>query len=251
MTSRFTRDRLLVRIQLVQPKLSLPIALRLPCNSLAVEKSARIPAMMQWPAILLLGPTGSGKTPLGELLEAEGFGGRRCAHFDFGAQLRRIDETGVGPEGFGEGDVAFIRRVLREGALLENEHFHLARAILQAFVREKKIGPDDLLVLNGLPRHVRQAADVDTFVRVRNVVHLRCTPEVVQERIRLDTGGDRADRVDDSLERIAAKLRIFEERTLPLIKHYRKSGAHVVEVEVEAHSTAQEVLRSVESRLLA
>jgi len=205
----------------------------------------------RWPAILLLGPTGSGKTPLGKLLEADGLRGRRCAHFDFGAQLRRIDETGVGPEGFGEADVAFIRRALHEGALLENEHFHLARAILEAFVRERKLGSDGLLVLNGLPRHIGQAADVDTLVEVRVVVHLRCTPEAVRERIHLDTGGDRAERVDDSLDRITAKLRIFEERTLPLAKHYRERGAQVVEVEVEARSTAQELLRSVESRLLA
>jgi len=206
--------------------------------------------MNRWPAILLLGPTGSGKTPLGELLEANGFRGRRCAHFDFGAQLRRIDDAGVGPQGLGKGDVALVRRVLHQGALLENEHFHLARAILEAFAREKKLGPDDLLVLNGLPRHVGQAADVDAFVEVRMVVHLRCTPEVVRERIRLDTGGDRGERADDSLDRIAAKLRIFEERTLPLIEHYRQSGATIVEVEVAAQTTAQEALRNVECRLL-
>jgi len=91
---------------------------------------------------------------------------------------------------------------------------------------------------------------VDALVEVRMVVHLRCTPKVVRERIRLDTGGDRAERADDSLDRIAAKLRIFEERTLPLIEHYTKSGATIVEVEVAAQTTAQEALRNVECRLL-
>ncbi len=41
-------------------------------------------------AILLLGPTGSGKTPLGQALEKKGLAGRRCVHFDFGANLREI-----------------------------------------------------------------------------------------------------------------------------------------------------------------
>ena len=41
-------------------------------------------------AVVLLGPTGSGKTPLGEWLEAKGLGGRRCHHFDFGTRLRRV-----------------------------------------------------------------------------------------------------------------------------------------------------------------
>ncbi|MCX7825965.1 MAG: nucleoside monophosphate kinase [Verrucomicrobiae bacterium] len=202
------------------------------------------------PALLLLGPTGSGKTPLGELLEAEGFHGRRCAHFDFGAHLRRIDKTGVAPEGLGKADVAWIRRVLHQGALLENKHFHLARAIFEGFVREKQLGPNHWLVLNGLPRHVGQAADVDAMVDVRAVIYLRCPAEVVRQRICLNTGGDRFDRADDLLDRIAAKLRVFKKRTLPLIEHYRSAGAQIVEVEVGSRSTPQEVLQTVESRLL-
>jgi len=68
-------------------------------------------------AVLLLGPTGSGKTPLGDALQREGFGGRRCHHFDFGEQLRHA--TGVG-DGLDAADIAFVRKVLEEGALLEN-----------------------------------------------------------------------------------------------------------------------------------
>jgi adenylate kinase family enzyme len=41
-------------------------------------------------AILLLGPTGSGKTPLGQVLERRGLWGHRCSHFDFGDNLREI-----------------------------------------------------------------------------------------------------------------------------------------------------------------
>ena len=41
-------------------------------------------------ALLLIGPTGSGKTPLGELLERSGLWGRPCRHFDFGERMRRI-----------------------------------------------------------------------------------------------------------------------------------------------------------------
>ena len=41
-------------------------------------------------AILLLGPTGSGKTPLGQVLEERGLWGHTSRHFDFGASLREI-----------------------------------------------------------------------------------------------------------------------------------------------------------------
>lgn len=41
------------------------------------------------PAVLLLGPTGAGKTPLGRICAQRGLWGRSCTHVDFGACLRR------------------------------------------------------------------------------------------------------------------------------------------------------------------
>ncbi len=41
-------------------------------------------------AILLLGPTGTGKTPLGNVLAVRGWRGLPCLHFDFGANLREL-----------------------------------------------------------------------------------------------------------------------------------------------------------------
>ena len=42
-------------------------------------------------AVLLVGPTGCGKSPLGQLLERLGLKGMRCLHFDFGKRLRKIN----------------------------------------------------------------------------------------------------------------------------------------------------------------
>jgi len=42
------------------------------------------------PAILLLGPTGTGKTPLGNVLALRGWRGQPCLQFDFGANLREL-----------------------------------------------------------------------------------------------------------------------------------------------------------------
>ena len=80
----------------------------------------------------------------------------------------------------------------------------MRRALEQDFVRRARLDPDDLVVLNGLPRHVEQARDVDAHVRVEAVILLDCTPEVALERIRTNAGGDRGGRADDNVEVAAA-----------------------------------------------
>ena len=72
-------------------------------------------------AMVLLGPTASGKTPLGELLEVRGLGGRRCAHFDFGECLRRVVRQGQSDVAVSAKDVQFLRGVLETGVLLEDK----------------------------------------------------------------------------------------------------------------------------------
>ena len=80
-------------------------------------------------AILLLGPTGSGKTPLGQLLERKGLGSQRCFHFDFGEELRAITRITRPNKLWPVAETGFIRKLLKEGGLLENEWFFLAEKI--------------------------------------------------------------------------------------------------------------------------
>jgi len=207
-------------------------------------------------AILLVGPTGAGKTPLGELLESRGLRGRRCFHFDFGANLRTIGASFEGVAAAETPGVIFSPRErsvildsLAGAALLENENFPIAEKILDGFVEGKRVGLDGLLVLNGLPRHAGQARDLERSTEVCAVVNLIGTAAVLKERIRLDTGGDRAGRSDDSLEAIEAKLEIFEKRTLPLLEFYAARQVPIIKIPVGAGTTAEEILARIERRL--
>ncbi len=193
------------------------------------------------PSLLLIGPTGSGKTPLGRLLEARGWRGRRCHHFDFGAELRAAARR---PEGSGllPGELEVVRRSLETGALLEDEDFPVALKILRSFRGRRDIGAEDFLVLNGLPRHAGQAVMIEPEAAVGTVVVLEAPPDVVRERIRLDTGRDRAGRVDDDLAAVEAKLEIFRARTQPLLEHYHEKGAVLVNISVTAASSAEDML---------
>ena len=171
-------------------------------------------------AVLLLGPTGSGKTPLGQALEKKGYEGRRCAHFDFGANLREIAALKRPPRGFTVHDMSVIRDSLWTGDLLENENFPVAAKVLERFRRKKRMAKGDLLILNGLPRHEGQAAAMERIVKVVKIIYLKATLAEVRDRIRRNAGGDREGRVDDSPSEIAKKYCDFLKRTKPLLHFY-------------------------------
>ncbi len=195
-------------------------------------------------ALHLLGPTGAGKTPLGEILERRGLYGFRVWHFDFGAELRRIAQGQVPPEITPE-EVDFIRRVLSEGLLLENEHFYLAEKILKAFLGRKGARAEDLLLLNGLPRHEGQARDLLTRVDLRLAVELAVDENTLRERLARDPAGDRRQREDDTEELILRKLEWYQKRTLPLKDFYRARGISVLTLRVSAEDRGEDLYRKL------
>jgi adenylate kinase len=196
-------------------------------------------------SLLLLGPTGSGKTPLGDELERSALWERRCHHFDFGANLRAV-VAGGGSTTFEAGEIGFLRRVLEEGALLEDRQFPLAARILDGFIIDRQVQPNDVLVLNGLPRHPAQAEAIAAHASVIGVIQLECGPRVVAERLRQDTGGDRTQRTDDTESLVARKLAIYEERTRPLVDFYRHRGVPILRIEVGVGTQAVDLVRQLE-----
>ncbi len=191
-------------------------------------------------SILLLGPTGAGKSPLGNQIEKKGLRGKRCFHFDFGHELRSIADLNLSPEGFQKKDLFFIRDVLEKGLLLENEHFHIAEKIVRYFISRNDFREDDVLILNGLPRHVDQARDMADVVEVRDLVVLECEAEEVYSRIEKNTGLDRTGRIDDGMIMIRKKLDIFNSRTAPLIEHYSNMGCDILKVRITAALTPED-----------
>ncbi len=183
-------------------------------------------------AILLVGATGVGKSPLGDYLEGSGWAGCRCCHFDFGNNLRKAAEGAFDLDLLTDEDVCFVQKVLRSGALLENETFYIAENILRSFIREKDVDEGDYVVLNGLPRHEGQAQAVASVVEVKLVIYLRCLPEVIVSRIENNSGGDRGKRIDDTLPEVRNKIDIFNKRTIPLLDHYRQKNVRIEVVEI-------------------
>ena len=211
-------------------------------NTSSSESNREPPGSGLQPAILLIGPTGSGKSPLGDHLERAGFNGKPCFHFDFGSSLRRVARGEDGVTGLTDTDIEFVSTLLKGGALLEKEKFYIAERIMRYFALQTKIGIGHYLVLNGLPRHVEQAKDVDSMADVKYLINLHCTPEVVIKRIRMNTGGDRMGRIDDSPEEIQRKLQLFQNRTLPLLEHYKSHGTRVQSIDIHVETTPRQIV---------
>lgn len=207
--------------------------------------------MRKWRAVLLLGPTGAGKTPLGDLLERTGLWGKRCVHFDFGVNLRAAAAGSLGA-GLAPGELEIVRRSLATGALLEDEDFPIAAKVLMGFIAARSLASRDLLILNGLPRHAGQARDLEPYAIVAAVISLETDVETLRERLRIDPGGDRAGRIDDAPEAVADRLRIFADRTVPLLEYYWSRGVPILPVCVEVTTRPEDmaaVLEAVRDRI--
>lgn len=200
--------------------------------------------MERYPA-LLLGPTGSGKTPLGDCIDRHGWNGYACVHFDFGGNLRQAAQAAGRNSAFDPLELEIIRRSLATGALLEDGHFSIAEKLFRTFARERGVRPDACIILNGLPRHVGQARDCERLFDIRRLIHLRCTPGVVYERIRRDSGGDRAGRIDDTPAEIRKKLRVFEKQTRPLIEYSAERQIPLQPITVRAGTTPTDAYRRI------
>jgi adenylate kinase family enzyme len=203
--------------------------------------------MLDCLATLLIGPTGSGKTPLGEAMERCGIRGCRAIHFDFGAHLRAAVAH---PEKYpllAPGDVAILDNKLRTNALLEDNEFHIAEKILVFFITHNRLCRGEYLILNGLPRHAGQAEALGSLIKVKEVINLDCSAEVVRHRIANNECNDRALRKDDSADEIERKLKIFKNRTLPLLDYYRKQGVPILSIRIEKGMGIDAMLRCADT----
>ena len=112
--------------------------------------------------------------------------------------------------------------------------------------RDANADENCIIALNGLPRHLDQARDVEKLVDITRVVYLACSPVTIHRRISMDSGGDRLGRKDDSLEEVEKKIEIFQNRTLPLLDYYRSNNLPVDVINVGADTRPQDIQRYLE-----
>lgn len=196
--------------------------------------------------ILLLGPTGVGKSPLGDAIAAGGLLGHSCHHLDFGSELRGAVSGTALSKAYTASEQAFILGVLEQGLLLENEHFALAEKIIRLFLDRVKFSQTDILIMNGIPRHTGQASDISRIAAIQAVINMDCSADDVMCRLKNNIGGDRTDRVDDDISLVRKKLEVFRTRTEPLVAHYKEyPGMRIYHVNITGSMLPEEAYQKI------
>ena len=107
--------------------------------------------------------------------------------------------------------------------------------------------PDiDYLVLDGIPRNVRQAELMSDIIDVRRVFHLSC-PDRDKVILRLKKRALKDNRLDDANEEvIRRRFDIYERESLPLLSYY---GPELI-VDVDATEPPVVVLQTILSHIV-
>lgn len=158
--------------------------------------------------IVFIGPPGAGKGTQCELLSKA----LKVPHIGTGGMLRALESD--------SGEAIHLR--------IDRGHFAPDEFVLQ-MVAERLSQPDSRTgyLLDGFPRTQVQASAFDkqlvaASLKLDHVLHLQVSADVLIERLR--KRGETEKRADDAEEFIRERFRIYEDRTAPLLDHYRCQG---------------------------
>ena len=174
---------------------------------------------MKYNAILLFGAPGAGKGTQGKILGAvPNF--YHCACGDVFRSLTVESELGR----------IFLDYSSR-GELVPDEYtIRLWRAAIEGRKQSGHFQPQhDMLVLDGLPRNLKQARMLDDALNVRAVFNLVC-PDRGKLVARLQRRALRENRLDDAnLEVIQQRLETYDRETKPILEFYGPNLVHTID----------------------
>lgn len=182
-------------------------------------------------AVLLFGPPGVGKGTQGRILgNIPGF-----FHLSSGDVFRSL-EIGS-PEG------KEVYKYISKGELVPDEvTMSIWQKGLKGQIGVTAFKPyEDLLVLDGIPRNVKQAELLESEVNVMRVVQLYCGDEE-QMIHRIKRRAIRENRVDDANEQvIRQRFAVYHAQSEPVLKYYPDEMIF----QVDAMRSPAEVLKAV------
>lgn len=190
-----------------------------------VERSHQIPS------ILLFGMPGVGKGTQGTLLGTM----QNLVHVSTGEIFRGLDpESEDGKE---------VARYIDHGELVPDEvTVAIWRHWLDGKIEAGEIRPtEDILILDGIPRSVKQCELMQEHIDVLAVIHLDpADDEPIIERLRGRAMTDgRADDADDTI--IRKRMGIYRDKTSPVVHFYSDDIVH----EIDPIGTQMEIKKRI------
>lgn len=186
-------------------------------------------------SILLFGPPGSGKGTQGKLLgSVPGF-----CHLATGDMFRGLaKESELGRE---------IRTYSSRGELVPDElTVRLWQQYVQEIIAMEAYNPSrDILLLDGIPRSVAQAADLDDKIEVLAIIHLVC-PDIDEMVQRMKGRALKEGRKDDADEAvIRRRFEVYDGETAPVLGHYDTSLVRNIQAVGKPSRVLHDVLHAV------
>lgn len=173
--------------------------------------------------VFVLGGPGSGKgTQCALIVEHFGF-----THLSAGdllrAEINSGNENGV-----------MIQSMIKEGKIVPSEV--TVRLLLKAMLK----GGNDKFLIDGFPRNDenRAAFELVTGIRPEFILFFNCTEKEMEKRAL----GRNQGRLDDNIETIRKRFKVFVDSSLPVISHYESFGKVR---KIDADRTRDEVFESV------
>lgn len=168
--------------------------------------------MPKYRAIILLGPPGSGKGTVGQIVAQAG----EQVHLSTGEMFRSLDPTTeVGQK---------VSQTLEQGQLVSDSlTIEVWQEYVKSLIASGKFEPGkQLLILDGIPRNAAQVDLLKPHIDPVRVVVLEVSDkEILIERlIRRGQIEGRSD--DQKREVLETRMRVYEERTAEVVSHYPK-----------------------------
>lgn len=188
------------------------------------------------PAILILGAPGSGKGTQGKILGMI----PRFFHCACGDVFRSLDtRTALGQQ--------FVSYSSRGELVPDQLTIDLWKAQIDNWADAHLYKPDiDILVLDGIPRNVRQAEMLTKYLDIHQVFHLSC-PDRTELARRMRKRALKDNRIDDASDRvISQRIATYEAETKPIIEFY----APEIVTDIDATKPPVEVLAHILNRIV-
>lgn len=182
-------------------------------------------------SVLIFGPPGSGKGTQGKFLSSAG----NHFHLSSGDVFRGLSPES--PAGKLYHSYAGKGKLLPDDVTIEIWHHY----VMGLIATNKYFPKEQLLLLDGIPRTVKQAEILDRYIEVKKIILLEVQDEdVLIQRLKRRALIEK--RQDDRDEKVLKKrMEIYENETFPVLEHYGEGKI----VRFKAEQRPLEVLRDI------